>query len=102
MISPATWTGPEEIRAGLDAHALTLIASGQEAEVLDEWSGHYMGTIRSYDPLRDEIEVAPRDEPGSIFIHLSRITFIKLLPSKKMTPVLAFVQTQAMTKPLRK
>lgn len=99
MISPATWVGTDEIRTGLDTHALKLITSGQEVEVLDEWSGHYVGTVRSYDPLRDELEIVLRNEPGYIFIHLSRITFMKMLPSKKMTPVLAFSQTEAMVKP---
>lgn len=96
MVPMTTWNGPESIRAGLNTHASQLVALGQEFEILDDWSGHMVGTLYSYDPLKDEIEFNMRGDDESLFISISRIQHIILLPSQKMTLRLAYSQMEEM------
>ena len=98
MIPATTWNGPDEIRRGFDDHAPQLIDLEQEMEILDDWSGHLVGTLYSYDPLKDEIEFIMRDDRESFFVSISRIQHVTLLPSRKMTLRLAYSQMEEMQK----
>lgn len=98
MVPIETWNGPEVIMEGLRMHAESLISEGQEVEFWDKWSGSCIATIFSYDPHKEMFEFVLRDDHEVSIVDIAYLRVLKILPSRKMTPALAYAQMEQMSR----